>query len=346
MKSERLKNLSLIKFIGSIFTKKHIKPCKGIEVKMDTVTMNTVTKKKNKRLAKSGPLLLIALPGITYLIINNYIPMFGIFLAFKDYNYAKGIFKSDWCGLKNFVYLFKQDAFVIVRNTLLYNLTFIVVGTAAAIFVAILMFELGTMARVKFLQSALLLPNLLSWVIIAFIGFAFLNSDTGFINKTVINFFGGNEVAWYTTPKYWPFILTLVYLWKNVGYSSIIYMASISGIDKSIFEAAKIDGATKLKQIRYITIPMLKPTIIILTLMAIGRIFYSDFGLFYQVSMDSGALYNTTQTIDTYVYHGLMKLNNVGMSAAAGLYQSAIGFVLVVLANAFVKKVDKENALF
>ncbi len=302
--------------------------------------------KKNKGFAKNGPLLLIALPGIVYLLINNYIPMFGVFLAFKKFNYAKGIFGSDWCGFDNFKYLFKQDAFLIVRNTILYNLTFILVGTILAIAVAILMCELGEKFRVKIFQSSLLLPNLLSWVVIGFIGFAFLNSDTGFINHTVIKLFGGKEVAWYTTPKYWPVILVIVYLWKNIGYSSIIYMASISGIDKSIFEAAKIDGATKYKQIKHITIPMLKPTVIILTLMSVGRIFYSDFGLFYQVPMNSGALYNVTQTIDTYVYHGLMELNNVGMSAAAGLYQSVIGFVLVMLANSIVRKVDSDNALF
>lgn len=308
--------------------------------------MKTTSKKKNRGLTKSGPLLLIAMPGIAYLIINNYIPMFGVFLAFKDYNYAEGIFGSDWSGLDNFKYLFKQDAFIIVRNTLLYNGAFIILGTIAAIIVAILMSELGERLRVKFFQSSMLLPNLLSWVVVGFVGFAFLNSDTGFINNTVIQLFGGKEVAWYTTPKYWPIILMLVYLWKSVGYNSIIYMASISGIDKSIFEAAKIDGATKLKQIKHITIPMLKPTIIIMTLMALGRIFYSDFGLFYQVPMNSGALYDVTQTIDTYVYRGLMELHDVGMSAAAGLYQSVIGFILVISANAIVRRVDNDNALF
>lgn len=309
--------------------------------------MKKVIKKRNRGLTKSGPLLLIALPGIVYLFINNYIPMFGVFLAFKDYSYVKGIFGSDWNGLNNFKYLFRQDAFLIIRNTLLYNFTFIILGTVFAIIVAILMCELGERFRVKIFQSSLLLPNLLSWVVIGFIGYAFLNADTGFINNTLIKLMGGGkEVAWYTTPKYWPFILTIVYLWKNIGYSSIIYMASISGIDKSIYEAAKIDGAKKLEQIKYITIPMLKPTIIILTLMAVGRIFYSDFGLFYQVPMNSGALYKTTQTIDTYVYHGLMELQDVGMSAAAALYQSVVGFVLVITANAVVRKVDNDNALF
>ncbi len=304
--------------------------------------------KRNKKagLAKSGPLFLIALPGILYLLVNNYIPMFGVFIAFKDFNYVDGVFYSPWNGFKNFEYLFKRDALTIIRNTLLYNLSFIILGTVAAIFVAILMTELGKKMRVRFFQSSLLLPNLLSWVVIGFIGFAFLNSDTGFINNTVMEGLGKDSIPWYSTPKYWPFILIFVYLWKSIGYSSIIYMASIAGIDKGIFEAAKIDGATKLQQIIKITIPMLKPTVMVLTLMAVGRIFYSDFGLFYQVPMNSGVLYDVTQTIDTYVYHSLMELNDIGMSAAAGLYQSVVGFILVVIVNGVVRKVDNENALF
>lgn len=308
--------------------------------------MKAGKKKKYTGTAKSGPLLLIALPGIVYLLINNYIPMFGIFLAFKDYNFVQGIFGSPWCGFKNFEYLFSQDAFTITRNTILYNVAFMVIGTIVAIAIAIMLCELGEKLRVKFFQASLLLPNLLSWVVIAFIGYAFLNSDTGFINNTIIEALGGEPIAWYTTSKYWPVILVIVFLWKNAGYNSIIYMASISGIDKSIFEAAKIDGATKMQQILHITLPMLKPTVIIMTLMAVGKIFYSDFGLFYQVPMNSGAIYDVTQTIDTYVYRGLMELNDVGMSAAAGLYQSVVGFILVVTANGIVRKVDSDNALF
>lgn len=309
--------------------------------------MSAKKKKVKQGYAKSGPLLLIALPGILYLLINNYVPMFGVFLAFKDFNYMKGVFGSDWNGLKNFRFLFKtSDAIVMTRNTILYNLAFITIGTVVAIIVAILLFELGTQIKAKFFQSALLLPNLLSWVIISFIGFAFLNSDTGFINNTLIKLFGGQPVSWYTEAKYWPFILIFIFLWKTTGYSAIIYMASIAGIDKGIFEAAKLDGASKFKQIIFITVPMLKSTIVILALMSVGRIFYSDFGLFYQVPMNSGVIFNATQTIDTYVYRGLMKLNDVGMASAAGLYQSAVGFILVIVANGLVRKYDKENALF
>lgn len=302
---------------------------------------------KKKRKFRDLPLLLIALPGIVYLLINNYIPMLGIFLAFKDYSFMKGIFGSDWCGVDNFKFLFKtSDAWTMTRNTILYNAAFIVIGTVFAIMVAIMICELGKRTRVKIFQAALLLPNMLSWVVIGYIVYAFLNADTGFVNNSVLRALGMDPVSWYSNAGAWPLIIVVVFLWKNLGYQSIIYTASIAGIDRSIYEAAAIDGATKLKQIFYVTLPMLKPTVITLTLMAIGRIFFSDFGLFYQVPQNSGALYGVTQTIDTYVYRGLMELNDVGMSAAAGLYQSAIGFVLVLLANKIVRRFDAENALF
>lgn len=287
------------------------------------------------------------LPGTIYLIINNYIPIFGMFIAFKNIDYSKGIFKSDWVGFKNFEFLFRtKDAFIITRNTLLYNLAFIVLGTIAAVLVAILLCELGKSYFARIFQSSLILPNLLSWVIVAYIVYAFFNTDVGFLNKSVLSLTGISSINWYSEPKYWPFIIILVNLWKNVGYQSIVYMASISGIDQSIYEAAKLDGVTKWQEIRYVTLPMIKPTIIIMTLMSIGRIFYSDFGLFYQVPMHSGALFPVTQTIDTYVYNGLMELNDISMASAAGCYQSVVGFILVVLANLLVRKIDPDNALF
>ncbi|MBE5844035.1 MAG: sugar ABC transporter permease [Butyrivibrio sp.] len=303
--------------------------------------------KVKTKYAKSAPLLMIAAPGILYLLINNYIPMFGIFLAFKNFSYKKGVWGSPWSGFQNFKFLFQtSDALIMTRNTILYNLGFIVLGTVVAIIIAILLNALGDSVRTKFFQSSLLLPNLMSWVIIAYMVYAFLNSDSGFINNTILKGLGKEEVAWYMQKQYWPFILTFVYLWKNAGYQSIIYLAAIAGIDKSVYEAASLDGATKMQQIFRITLPLLKPTVIIMSLMAVGRIFFSDFGLFYQVPMNSGALYATTQTIDTYVYRGLMELNDVGMSAAAGLFQSVLGFIIVVSANAFVRKVDSDNALF
>lgn len=290
---------------------------------------------------------MIAAPGLLYLLINNYIPMFGIFIAFKDVNIVKGIFGSDWIGFKNFEFLFRtSDALIMTRNTLLYNLVFIVLGTICSIFIAILMAELLNKLYSKLFQVGLVLPNLVSMVIISILVFAFLNADSGFLNHAILQPLGIAPIDWYSEPKYWPMILVVVYLWKSAGFGSIVYFAFIAGIDKSIYEAAKIDGAGKLKQIFKITLPLLTPTIIIMGLMAVGRIFNSDFGLFYQVPMNAGALYSTTQTIDTYVYRALMQLNDIGMSAAAGVYQSVVGFVLVLVANAIVKKVNSDNALF
>lgn len=309
--------------------------------------MRTKTKNKTSDFRKSVPLLLIALPGIVYLIINNYLPMAGLFLAFKKYNFMKGIFGSDWCGFDNFKFLFStKDAWIMTRNTVLYNLVFIVLGTVLAIIVAIFLCELGEALRAKLFQSILILPNMISWVIVAFIVFALLNSDTGFINNSILKPLGLSEVSWYTYQNAWPIILVLTFLWKSTGYSSIVYMAAISGIDKSLYESASLDGATKLQQIFKITLPMLKRTIITMTLMSIGKMFYSDFGLFYQVPQNSGALFPVTQTIDTYVYRGLMELNNIGMSSAAGFYQSVVGFILVLTANAVVRQLDKDNSLF
>lgn len=305
-------------------------------------------KEKKKKFDKNTfALLLIALPGMLYLIINNYIPIMGIFIAFKKFSYAKGIWGSPWCGLDNFKFLFlTNDAWVITRNTLLYNLAFIILGTAVSVAFAILLHELGEKLRGKFFQSVLLFPHLLSWVVTAYLVYALLGSNTGFVNNTVLKVLGKDGIDWYTAKAVWPVIILLVYIWKNAGYNAIVYMAGIAGIDKEIYEAAKIDGAGKMKQITSITLPLLKPTIVIMTLMAIGRVFYSDFGLFYQVPMNAGSLFATTQTIDTYVYRGLMEQGNIGMSSAAGVFQSLVGFVLVMAANFIVRKKDPENALF
>lgn len=306
-----------------------------------------VNKLRSSGLKKTLPLFMLAVPGLLYLLINNYLPMFGAFIAFKDIDYAKGIFQSDWVGLKNFTFLFRtNDAWIMTRNTLLYNLVFIILGTFVSIIIAIFMAELLKKFYSKIFLSGLVLPNLISMVVLSFLVFAFLNSDSGLINNSILRPLGIEEISWYSEPKYWPYLLVIVNLWKTAGFGSIVYFAFISGIDKSIYEAAKIDGAGKLKQIRTITIPLLKPTIIILCLMSIGRIFNSDFGLFYQVPMNSGALYSTTQTIDTYVYRALMQVGDIGMSAAAGLYQSLVGFALVLIVNHIVKRINPENALF
>ncbi|MEG2404280.1 MAG: ABC transporter permease subunit [Oscillospiraceae bacterium] len=306
-------------------------------------------KKKNKwsKHRRFIPLYLMMLPGMIYIIINNYIPMAGLQIAFKQYNYRKGISGSDFVGLKNFEFLFKtNDAWIITRNTLCYNALFIILGTTLAIFVAILLNEISRTRMKKFYQTVILIPFLISMVVVSYLVYAFLSTDTGFINNSILIPLGLEPITWYSTPKYWPFILVIVNLWKNFGYTSIIYFATLVGIDRSFYEAAAIDGASRWQQIRRITLPCLTPTIITLVLMNIGRIFYSDFGLFYQVPMNSGLLMDVTNTIDTYVYRGLFTLNNISMAAAAGFYQSIVGFLLVLAANYIVKKVNSENALF
>ncbi len=299
-----------------------------------------------RRFRRYIPIYVIMLPGLIYLFINNYMPLPGLVVAFKQYNARKGIYKSDWIGFKNFEYLFTtNDAWVITRNTIAYNLAFIAINTVLAIVVAIILSEIWGKAK-KFYQSAILLPYLISSVIIGYLVFSFFSVENGFINSVIMPLFGKEGISWYSEAKYWPFIILFVSAWKSVGYNCIIYLATLMGFDHSYYESAQIDGATKLQQIRYITLPMLKPTVIMLTLMAIGRIFYSDFGLFYQVPMNQGALYSTTQTIDTYVYRGLLQLGNIAMSAAAGVYQSIVGFILILTANLVVRRIDKESALW
>lgn len=290
------------------------------------------------------PLYLMFLPGGIYLLINNYVPMAGIIVAFKKYNVREGIWGSDWYGFKNFEFLFTgSDAWTITRNTLLYNLGFIVLNTVVGIIFAIFICDTLNKKLKKVYQSAILFPYLMSAVILGYIVFAFLSNSNGIVNNTIL---GGNGIDWYSSPKYWPFILLFVNTWKGVGYGCLIYISTINGIDTSLYEAASLDGATKWQQITNVTLPFLKPTVITLTLMSIGRIFYSDFGLFYQVPRNSGLLYSTTNVIDTYVYRGLMEQSNIGMSAAAGFYQSIVGFIIVLGANLAVRKISPEDALF
>ncbi|AHV98332.1 ABC transporter permease [Paenibacillus sabinae] len=311
--------------------------------------INEPVKKRStiwKRVRQHRALYLMMLPAILYLLINNYLPMFGVIIAFKDINFTKGILHSEWVGFANFKYLFATtDAYVITRNTILYNLAFIIIGLITSVGIAILLNEIRSKIS-RFYQSALLLPYFISMVIVAYLLYGMLNPEYGFMNKTILPLLHIDPVYWYMEPKYWPLILILVNVWKGVGYSAIVYIASIVGIDQEYYEAAKIDGATKWQQIKHITIPLLVPIMTIMTLLAVGRIFYSDFGLFYQVPMNSGPLLPVTNTIDTYVYRGLMQLGDISMASAAGLYQSLVGFLLVLLSNYVVRKINRDNALF
>lgn len=293
------------------------------------------------------PYYVMVLPGLVYLFFNNYMPMFGVIIAFKDLNFSKGIFGSDWCGLRNFKFLFgTKDAWTITRNTIGYNIAFFLVGTICAIALAICLNEVLSKRASKIYQTVILLPYLMSWVIIGYLTYALLSSETGLINRSILEPLGISPISFYQETKYWPLILVLVNTWKGVGYSMIIYYSSIVGISTDYYEAARIDGASKWKQIRYITLPLLKPTFITLFILAIGQMFRSDFGLFYQIPRNSGPIFSVTRTLDVYVYQALMQNSDYAMSAAAGFYQSVVGFVLIVAANYVVRKYQKESAIF
>ena len=307
-----------------------------------------VKKEKKKNVLKEyWPLYLMMLPALLYLLINNYIPMAGMVIAFKKLNFAKGIWASPWAGLKNFKFLFaSKDAWIITRNTLLYNVAFILINMVVGIAIAILITEVRNTKLKKIYQSAILLPFLMSMVILSYIVYALLSAENGLVNNSILPLFHIDPIQWYQKPKYWPAILIIANCWKGVGYGCLIYIASLIGIDPSFSEAARLDGASKWQEITKITLPSLVPTIITLLLLSIGRIFYSDFGLFYQVPMNSGVLFPTTNVIDTYVYRALIEQGNISMSSAAGVYQSLVGFCVVMLSNWIVRKVDKDQALF
>ncbi|MCB0063062.1 MAG: sugar ABC transporter permease [Caldilineaceae bacterium] len=288
----------------------------------------------------------MALPGVILLLIFAYLPMAGLIIAFKDYRFAEGIWGSAWVGFENFRFLFGTDqAWRITRNTLLMNSLFIATGTVASLTIAILMNEVYTSRLSKFYQTMLFFPYFISWIIVSYFVYGFLNGDTGLANQALAAV-GAEPVSWYRAPEYWPAILTAANLWNGVGFGSIVYLAGILGIDTQLFEAAKIDGANKWQQIRYVMLPMLLPLIIILVLLSIGRIFNADFGLFFFVPRDTPMLYSTTDVIDTFVYRSLVQLGNISMAAAAGFYQSVVGFVMVVVANWVVRRVNADYSLF
>lgn len=300
-----------------------------------------------RQLKKYKWLLLMTLPGVIYLFINNYIPMYGVILAFKNYNYVDGIWGSEWAGLGNFKFLFNsQDAYVITRNTFLYNFVFIVLNLVLAVLAALLINEIRDKVITRFYQSTFLLPHIISMVVVAYLVYSFLNVESGLVNRLIAKWFGAEAVSWYGEPRYWPYILVIVNAWKNVGYLSVIYFAAIIGIDKEYYEAATIDGASKWKQMTRITIPLITPVLTTMTLLAVSGILRSDFGLFYQVPMNTGALIPTTNTIDTFVYRAMTQSGDIGMSSAAGFYQSVVCFVLILAANTAVRRINKRDALF
>ena len=300
-------------------------------------------KKGRSKRENHVPLYFMILPGLIYLFINNYLPLYGLTIAFRKLDYSKGILKSPFVGFENFEFLFRtKDAFIMIRNTVAYNVVFILLGIVIAVVIAIMMTEIGKMKIAKVIMPVICFPNMISIIVISYLVYAFLGSN-GFINNAII---GGRGISWYREAKYWPYILTIVHFWQVAGYSSIIYIATMSGIDAELYEAARLDGASKMQQIGQITLPLIRPTIILMLLMSVGRIFNSDFGLFLQVPMNSGMLYSTTQTIDTYSYRALMELNDISKSSATGVFQSVVGFALVMISNLIVRKIDPDSALF
>lgn len=294
---------------------------------------------------KNFQLLSISIPALISIGIFCYLPMFGLFIAFKDINYSKGIFKSEWSGFDNFKFFFgSQDAFKVTRNTLLYNLVFIILGITLAIIFAMLLYEMSA-RMVKVYQTVLFVPYFLSWVVVGFVAYIFLNPTAGLLNQ-IMALFGKEAVNWYSQAKAWPFILLFFNLWKGLGYQAIIFYTGLMGIDSSLYEAASIDGASRLQQRLHITLPLLKKLVIILTVLSIGKIMIADFGLFYFIPKNTGLLYSATDVIDTYVYRALRVTGDLGMSAAASFYQSIIGFVLVFTTNYIIKKISPEDAMF
>lgn len=313
--------------------------------------LETKTKKRTRRFFSYGALEtlqldILALPAILLLFIFSYIPMFGVVIAFKEFNANVGIWGSEWVGFSNFEYFFSSlDWWRILRNTVLYGLDFMVVGTICSLAMAILVYRVKSRAAVKYYQTTMILPNFLSMVLIAFITYAILNPTSGTLNR-LIGLFGVEPVDWYADPKYWPLILTIVKVWATVGMSSIMYYAAMVGVDETLFEAARIDGATKWQETRYIMIPEISSVICITTILGVGQLINGDFGLFYQIPMNIGVLYPTTDIINTYVFRGLQEASNMGATAAVGLAQSVISLILIIGSNMIVKRINEENSLF
>lgn len=290
-------------------------------------------------------LSLMVLPGVLLFLVFNYLPMLGIVIAFKDYNPNLGIMESPWCGLDNFKFFFtSQDAARVIGNTVMYSVTFLIVDLVAGVGLALMFYNLRSRRALKFYNTVVILPRFMSAVIVAFIVYIILNPSYGIANQ-LIQMFGGEGVQWYMKPAYWPVILTITHVWQTVGMNSIIYYASLMGMDESLLEAAALDGANKWQQTWHVVLPHLIPVMVITTILAIGHLFSGDFGLFYQVPKDVGLLYSTTDIINTYTFRAL-QTGALEKSTAVGLFQSITGLLLVTGTNSIVRKISPENSLF
>ena len=305
-------------------------------------------KKKRRWTRDDTELTVLALPTTIWYFLFAFMPMFGIIIAFKDYKikggFLQSIIQSDWIGFQNFKFLFSAgDIWIILRNTILYNIAFIILNIVVPVTMALLIGQLHNKKMAKVYQTAMFMPYFLSWVVVTALVWAFLSFDKGLLNS-LLESMGKDPHQWYMEPKLWPPFLIFMYMWKNLGYSMVVYLATITGIDKTYYEAAGIDGATVWQQMRYVTLPLMKTVIIMMFIMAVGRIFYSDFGLFYQVPRDSNSLYNVSYTLDVFVFKQL-KSSTTGMASAAAFVQSVAGCITILTANAIVRKVDRESAM-
>ena len=298
------------------------------------------------KLIRNLELLVLCVPALACYVLFAYVPMFGLVMAFKDYKLARGIWGSKWIGLKNFEFLFKSvDLSRIMRNTVLYSIAFIAIGLALNVLIALLLNEIRTHKRaLKYYQTTMIFPNFMSWVIVGYITYAVFSPTLGVWNQ-LRGLFGLEALDVYMNAGYWPGILVFVNMWKGVGMGSMFYFAALIGIDESLYEAAKIDGASRLQQIRHISLPGLVPLMVIMSILAMGSVFRGDFGLFYQIPRDVKVLYETTDIIDTYVFRGLQN-NKYGMASAVGFVQSVAGLLMITVTNAIVKKISPENSLF
>lgn len=330
----------------------------GRYVKSANALEQTSTQKRKKRSGSSIrddiELTLLAVPTTVWYLIFCYLPMFGLVLAFKDYRivdatkgFIYNLIQSDWTLTGNFEFFLKSSQFgIVLRNTLLYNIVFIILNIVIPVSLAILINQLYSKRKSKTYQTMMFMPHFMSWVVVSYFVFAFLSYDKGLLNS-VLEAFGKDPINWYTEAKYWPFILVFMQVWKTVGYNMVVYLASISGIDTSLYEAGALDGASKFQQAIHITLPALKPVIIMMFILSVGRIFSTDFGLFYQIPRGvTNSLYEATMTFDVYIYNMLLTPNvPIGRTAAAGFFQSVIGCITILVANAIVRKVDRQSAI-
>jgi len=310
--------------------------------------LRTTRKKKGLlyELVHNRVMFLMLLPTLIFFLVNSYFPMVGIYYAFTQFDFNSSMFNSKFVGLQNFEFLWRSGTLVkLTMNTIGYNIAFIVLGNVLAIVCAILLSELNGKWFKKISQSVMFLPYFVSFVILSVIVYNLFNYDSGFLN-TMLTQFGLDPVDVYSKPWAWIFLIIIFYLWKNLGYSMVIYLAAITGISDEYYEAAKIDGANIFQRIWYITVPMLKSTFVVLLLFALGSIMKGQFDLFYQLIGNNGLLYNTTDILDTYVYRSLKVTFDVGMATAAGVYQSLFGFVLIMTVNYIIRKINDDYSLF